>query len=293
MEVGERMEKKICFVIINYNDFETTSQLLNNIKDYKCLKEIVVVDNNSTDNSLEKLKEFESNQITIIKNSSRHFASGLNAGAKHLIKKVGKCNVIFSNSDVIIKGEEDLKRLSSDIGKKKIGVIAPVIEEHGNLNRGWRLPSANSEILFNLPLISRYFKKKRLQYHESHYQDDISFVDVVSGCFFMVSSDLLKKVNFFDDQTFLYYEEQIFSTKVAATNYRIAIDNRVHVIHNHSVTVDKNVNKIRKYRILKSSQRYYVKEYLKANVLQMALLYMTNKLSLGVLYVRCLFRRKK
>lgn len=293
MEVGERMEKKICFVIINYNDFETTSQLLNNIKGYKCLEKIVVVDNNSTDNSLEKLKEFESNQITIIKNSSRHFASGLNAGAKYLIKKVGKCNVIFSNSDVIIKGEEDLKRLSSDIGKNKIGVIAPVIEEHGSLNRGWKLPTANSEILFNLPLISRYFKKKRLPYCEEHYQEDISFVDVVSGCFFMVNSDLLKKVDFFDDQTFLYYEEQIFSTKVAATNYKIAIDNRVHVIHNHSVTVDKNVNKIRKYRILKSSQRYYVKEYLKANVLQMALLYMTNKLSLGVLYIRCLFRRRK
>ena len=287
------MEKKICFVIINYNDFETTSQLLNNIKGYKCLEKIVVVDNNSTDNSLEKLKEFESNQITIIKNSSRHFASGLNAGAKYLIKKVGKCNVIFSNSDVIIKGEEDLKRLSSDIGKNKIGVIAPVIEEHGSLNRGWKLPTANSEILFNLPLISRYFKKKRLPYCEEHYQEDISFVDVVSGCFFMVNSDLLKKVDFFDDQTFLYYEEQIFSTKVAATNYKIAIDNRVHVIHNHSVTVDKNVNKIRKYRILKSSQRYYVKEYLKANVLQMALLYMTNKLSLGVLYIRCLFRRRK
>ena len=64
------MQKKLGIVIVNYNDFDMTSRLLNNIKDYKCLDEIIVVDNNSTDDSFEKLKEFESNRITIIKNSS-------------------------------------------------------------------------------------------------------------------------------------------------------------------------------------------------------------------------------
>ena len=76
------MQKKIGIVIVNYNDYNSTKHLIDNIRDYKCLKEIVIVDNNSTDDSFEKLKEFESNRITIIKNSSRHFSSGLNVGAK-------------------------------------------------------------------------------------------------------------------------------------------------------------------------------------------------------------------
>ena len=50
--------EKIGFVIINYNDYENTNKLLNNIKDYKCLNKIVIVDNHSTDNSLKKLKKF-------------------------------------------------------------------------------------------------------------------------------------------------------------------------------------------------------------------------------------------
>ena len=107
------MRKKIGFVIVNYNDFTNTKRLLDNIKNYKCISYIVIVDNNSTDDSYKKLKEFESNQIAIIKNSSRHFSSGLNVGAKCLIKKVGECNIIFSNSDIIIKEEEDLQKLSS------------------------------------------------------------------------------------------------------------------------------------------------------------------------------------
>ena len=165
------MQKNLGIVIVNYNDYEMTSRLINNIKDYKYLKHIVIVDNNSTDNSFEKLKEFESNRITIIKNSNRHYASGLNVGAKCLIKKVGECYIFFSNSDVIIKGEEDLKKLSSNINKD-IVVVGPTVDEHGVLNRGWHLPTTNQEILFNIPLLSRTFKQKFLPYKEEDHKNE-------------------------------------------------------------------------------------------------------------------------
>ena len=284
------MQKKIGIVIVNYNDYKTTKRLLNNIKDYKCLEEIVVVDNNSTDDSFEKLKEFESNRITIIKNSSRHFSSGLNVGAKCLIKKVGECNIIFSNSDVIIKGEEDLKKLSSYI-KGDIVVVGPTIEEKGKLNRGWRLPSTNKEILFNLPLVSRYFKKKFLQYDEEHYKGETSIVDVVSGCFFMVDSKFLKQNDYFDENTFLYYEEQILSIKVLLSNKKELVSNNVKIIHDHSVSIDKSIKRVKKHKVLKTSQKYYCKKYLNANFLQMSLLYITDYLYRIILYIRCLIRR--
>ncbi len=54
-------------VILNYNDSETTVKLLDMIKEYKILESIVVVDNNSTDNSYEVLKKFENNKIKVIK----------------------------------------------------------------------------------------------------------------------------------------------------------------------------------------------------------------------------------
>ena len=54
-------------VILNYTDSETTVKLLDMIKEYKILESIVVVDNNSTDNSYEVLKKFENNKIKVIK----------------------------------------------------------------------------------------------------------------------------------------------------------------------------------------------------------------------------------
>ena len=291
MKVRKAMKRKIGMVIVNYNDFKTTSKLLENIKEYSCLNKIVVVDNFSTDNSVEELKKFENSRITIIKNRKNNgYASGLNTGCKYLIKELGTCNIIFSNSDIIIKDEKDIIKLSSDLGKE-ISVVGPVIYEHGNYNKGWKQTTKTMEILFNLPWISRYFKKKLLYYDENHYRGKTSKVDVVSGCFFMTTSEILKEVNYFDEETFLYYEELIFAKKVKEKKKQTIIDNEVEIIHDHSVTIDKNVTKIKKYRILKSSQRYYVKKYLKANSFQMALLYLTKQLSLGILYMRCLFRR--
>ena len=284
------MQKKIGMVIVNYNDFEMTSRLLNNVKEYKCLSHIVVVDNNSQDDSFVKLKEFESNRITIIKNSRRQYSSGLNVGAKYLIKKVGECNIIFSNSDIIIKGEEDLKKLSSNINRDVV-VVGPVVDEHGILNRGWRMPTVNQEILFNIPLLSRYFKKKFLNYNEEVYKDETTIVEVVSGCFFIVDSKFLSDNNYFDETTFLYYEEQIFAKKVKDKGKKELVNNEVVIIHDHSVSVDKSLNRLKKQSTLKESQRYFAKTYLKANIIQMALLYFTDYFYRLVLFIMCLVGR--
>ncbi len=284
------MPKKIGMVIVNYNDFENTNRLINNIKNYKCLDDIVIVDNNSTDDSFKKLKKVEKENITIIKNNSRKYSSGLNIGAQFLVKKLGKCNIIFSNSDIIIKKEKDLINLSENI-TEDIVVVGPTIDEHGILNRGWHLPTVNQEILFNIPLLSRYFKKKYLLYKDSDYQKATTLVDVVSGCFFMVDSEFLKKVDYFDEKTLLYYEEQILAEKVKQAKKRECINNKIIIYHDHSVTIDKSIKRIEKQRILKESQRYYIKTYKKANIIQILLLYITDYLYRSVLYIRYLIRK--
>ena len=43
-------------VIVNYNDFNSTRELIENIKSYNIFDKIVVVDNHSADDSVKKLK---------------------------------------------------------------------------------------------------------------------------------------------------------------------------------------------------------------------------------------------
>lgn len=283
--------KKLGIVIVNYNDYKTTIKLLENIKDYKILDLIVIVDNNSSDSSIKELKKYASKKVILLENKeNKGYASGLNTGAKYINKKLKDCNIIFSNSDIIIKEEADLEKLSNTI-TEDIKVVGPNIIQNTEANKGWILPTIKDEILFNLPLISRKFKKKIL-YRDSYYKQDISIVDVVSGCFFMVDGKTLEEVDYFDENTFLYYEENILAKKIKMISKKEAINNKVSVIHDHSITIDKNIKKINKYKILKESQKYYVEKYLKANKFQLLLLYLTNKLSLLILYIRCYINKK-
>ena len=109
---------KTGFLIINYNDFESTEKLINNIKDYKIIDEIIIVDNKSTDNSLKQLKKIRLANLRIVSSDKNNgYSSAINLGCKELIKDLGKCNIIISNADIIINKEDDLKQLLEDLNK--------------------------------------------------------------------------------------------------------------------------------------------------------------------------------
>ena len=285
---------KVGMVILNYNDCETTKEYLNNIKNYNSLNKIVVVDNNSTDNSFEELKSFNSDKIEIIKtDENKGYAFGNNIGIKALDSDIDY--VIISNPDITVS-DKTIQRLKNDLdNNEEIALVAPVINQLGEKIRGWRLPLIKDEILSN---INGYHKivEKRLRYPEEKYTGNLTKVEVVSGCFFMVRKDVLDLIGGFDEGTFLYYEENIIGQKLKTINKKTFIDNEAEITHNLSVSVNKSFNSIKKYKILKNSQKYYCKYYLKSGVFANILRGVTYYISLGIAYVICFFknlRRKK
>lgn len=276
---------KTGFLIVNYNDYETTSILLNNIKEYTCLDKIVVVDNKSKDDSFSKLKEeFTSDKIAIIQNEdNKGYASGINFGVHYLEEVIGECNIIVSNSDIVIYREEDLEKLIAS-KSEDCAILAPIIKEHEGYNKGWKVPSCMQDVILNLPFIHRYLRPKMLFYKEAHFNKKIVEVEAVSGCFFMIDGRYLKQVDYFDENTFLYYEENIIARKMESIHKKTMIHTEVEVFHNHSVTIDKNINKANKYLELKKSQLYFQKEYNHAGMIEEFLLKLTSKISYFILY---------
>lgn len=276
---------KTGILIINYNDYPSTKKLIDNIKDYDIIDRILVVDNKSTDDSKKKLSRLKIDKLkVIVSEENKGYSSAINLGCKALIEEFKKCNIIISNADIIIDKEEDIKDLIKHLSKKEIGLVAPTIFERGNLNRGWKQPTPLTEVLLNIPYIHRFFRKKLVYYKDDHYNKDISIVDVVSGCFFLINSDMIKKINYLDENVFLYYEENILAKKLKAINKKSLIDNKTIVIHNHSVTIDKNINKIKKYKIQKTSQYYFEKNYNNANLVECFFLKLTAHITKLVLY---------
>lgn len=277
-------------VILNYNDYETTIKMIKQIKNYKVLDHILIVDNHSTDDSLKKLQSFNKDNIEVVcTNANDGYAAGNNFGAKYLIDKYHVDNIIISNPDVIVS-EDVIKSLIDDLANNEVSLVAPVILENGNRIRGWKVPKFIDDLGSNIIFFHRFFKK-RIFYKDYYYDSDLVKVDCVHGCFFAIKSKVLKHINYFDPNTFLYYEENILGKKLLNKGYESYIDITLEVKHDLSVSVDKNVNRIKKYKLLKTSQKYYEKEYNNINIFKMFLLRGTYYTSLALAYIINLVRR--
>lgn len=271
--------RKTGYIIINYNDFKTTEKLINNIKDYKVIDEIVIVDNNSTDDSKNKLSKIKG--ITLIANKENYgFAKAINIGCKYLIDKYKECYIFVSNSDIRITQENDLKELLKCFKIKDIALVGPVIKEPDGIVRGWKSTTVLEDILLNIPLINRVYRNKLISYKDEYYNTLLSYVDMVKGCFFLIDSRALEKVNFFDENTFLYYEENILAKKLKVKKYKTVINNKVTVYHDHAKTISKNVNNINRYKITKQSMMYYEKNYNDASKFELFVLNLLNNINL-------------
>lgn len=282
---------KTGIVILNYNDYETSIEIIQNIKNYKSLDYIVIVDNKSSDGSYKKLKKYESKKIKVIQTKeNKGYAHGNNYGIKYLVDNYNVDNIIISNPDIIVT-EETIKKLILDLKENKnISLIAPVIKQLNEELRGWKLPTFLDDFLSNINYVQR-FSKKRMLYSNEHYENELSKVDVVSGCFFMIRALDFKDINYFDEGTFLYYEENIIGSKLKKINKESYIDNSISVIHNLSISVDKSINKLKKYKILKNSQRYYEKKYNNLNVFGLIILKVGYYVSYFVAYIIYIFKK--
>lgn len=273
-------------VIVNYNDYKTTKRLIDNIRDYKVFDKIVIVDNKSSDNSLKELKKLENKRIVVIDSGkNKGYSYALNVGCKYLIDKYKECKIIVSNSDIIIQSENDIKDLFELVKGKNV-IVGPTIIEGNNLNRGWIVPKPMDDVAMNILGLYKKYQKRHLMYQDSYYNKDISKVGTVSGCFFAISSKHLEEMGYFDENVFLYYEENIMGVKTRDLGKNIIVANNIDVIHDHAVSIDKSLKRIKKYDILKNSQYYFEKTYNHASKRELFLLKLTSKITRIILLIK-------
>ena len=276
---------KTGIVILNYNDSENTIKMIEQIKDYKCFSKIVIVDNCSTDDSVEKITPYIRNHIVLLEaKKNKGYASGNNIGLKYLDKETNCELVIISNPDVLVE-ESVINEMILDMKKNKdISFLGPKILEYGRITKGWKLPNYFTELLSTVNLLHR-FSFQFQKYPDDYYQEKLCKVEVLHGCFFMARLSSFKKIHYFDPNTFLYYEENIIAHKARDKGLFSFVDTSLSVNHLGSQSVKKNLQKVKKYKVIKKSMFYYEKEYNHLNIFGMVLLKIFYYISLFFAYL--------
>lgn len=211
----------VYIIIVNYNGSQDTIECiksLSNIK-YKNYK-IVVVDNNSQKNDVEKLEKYNGNEIELIKlDENLGFAKANNIGMKIALKNNAEYVLLINNDTTV---EEDFlgKLIDTFSVDDKIGVSTGKILNYYDINDRW----------YDGAKIN-WFKFEGQNDSGKSISNDIREVNLISGCLMLIKREVLEKGIFLPEEYFMYYEDIDYSVAINEAGYKLAYNNKSIIYH--------------------------------------------------------------
>jgi len=224
---------EVSVVVVNWNTQDILCDCLRSIYEQggEIDLEVIVIDNASTDGSVEMVKK-DFPQVTLIENSkNRGFAAANNQGID--ISK-GRY-VLLLNSDTVVLDNAIAKTAAFADSHPEAAVVGcRVLNPDRTLQPTcFMFPSIlnmllSSTYLYKLFPKSKFFGRERMTWWN---RNDIREVDVVTGCFMLVRQDVIKKVGSMDEQFFMYGEETDWCYRFKQAGWKILFTPFAEIIH--------------------------------------------------------------
>lgn len=270
---------KTAIIVLNYNDYKNTKKYVETIKEYKNIDKIVVVDNLSPNDDYEKLLDLKSDKIIVLQSERNGgYSYGNNYGIKYLDSQNEKIdNIIISNPDVYITEESIQKCLDELNSNEKTAIVAPCMRYSNNKiarRSSWKIRTYFRDVIHSTRLLEILFYGvlRNGEYSKRDFQNNKLKVECIAGSFFIIKHDIFSKIGYFDENVFLFYEEDILGAKLKKLGYEIYSLNDISFTHYESRTINKTLSAYRKLQVLNKSKLYFQKAYNHINSLQVAFL---------------------
>lgn len=213
----------LSIIIVNYNGEHYLENCLKSIEKYcdAINFEIVIVDNNSSDNSVDVLKE-KYPKITLIESKENlGFAGGNNLAVK---RSKGK-NILLLNNDTVLL--EDIKPALATLGQRDVGVVGIKMLD-GNKKYTpsvGRFPTVLKLLKFS------FLEEKRPAFITGNFLENTIEVDWVTGAFLLTKRELWDNVNGLDETYFMYVEDVDFCKKISKLNKKVLFLSNLSYVH--------------------------------------------------------------
>ena len=261
----KKEDKAVC-IILNYNSAELVKELVNNIQNFNSFKDILIVDNKSTDDSYQFLKdEYANNDKVLIISSHENggYGYGNNYGITYASTYLKAQYAVITNPDVVFSNDVVEKMLIC-MQQKKAAIVSAtqLLNNKVVSNRGWKIATPY-QWAFNELNHRPQCMTKNLYYPSKYFKKEISQVDCVPGAMFLVDIPIFQKVGGYDERMFLYCEEDTLGYKLKNAGYKTYVMNNVFYKHMHSATIDKSIpDQVAQLRILHRSKLIFLDKYL-------------------------------
>ena len=210
--------------------------------------EIIIIDNNSSDDSAGFLKKHCPENKIIFNKQNTGFAKACNQGF-HVAS--GKY-ILFLNPDTIVSGHCFEKCISFFESHHDAGAVGVrMINEKGiflkESKRGFPSPAAAFYKLFGL---ARFFPHSKIfsKYYMGYlHEKKNSPVDILSGAFMMIRKEVLVQTGPFDESFFMYGEDIDLSYRIVQAGYKNFYLGEITITHIKGGSTQYDYNYIKRF----------------------------------------------
>lgn len=285
---------KTAIVILEYNNAEDTLNCVQSVLHYNTASiKFIIVDNASTDTTIvqnihkglttlfprQSTSDFEYNKNCIIlpdafivkAKENKGYACGNNLGIEIAYKDPEIEHIMILNSDILFV-EDIIPQLIDDLKyNPDAAIVSPVLYKKGlteiDRNCARRELSVNELIKIHIPFPNDPFgiaAKKRLPIS---LNSGLMPIDLPSGSCMLARKELFRKIDSFDPNTFLYYEEDILWQKIKLLGLKNYLDTTLKCIHLGATSTKKSSSRFIVNTSVKSA-KYLLFNYYNTSWLQ-------------------------
>jgi GT2 family glycosyltransferase len=282
----ERGQPHVCIVLLNWNGWQDTLECVHSLRRMEYQNwHAIIVDNGSTDDSVERLKDAFPDVTILETHTNLGFAAGNNVGIRFALEN-GADYVFVLNNDTTVFPDT----ISAFVGFAEkhpaAALMGPSIDRR-NPQREWPIRreldlltqlctfTALRRLVTRIPLIRGIF-----------YCTDgrPSVVQFIPGSALFFRASTFKESGFFDESTFLDFEELIMAEKVRRAGFSVYFVPQARIWHKGSASAAKL--RAKRYIENAKSEEYFFSHYVRLSPLGRTIVRLIRFLTYGARAVR-------
>lgn len=237
--------QKIAIITVNYNGSDNTIEFLDSLKKLHPSPFIlhpIVVDNGSNDDSVEKILQKHPEVELLQTGENKGFAGGYNRGIEHALIW-GADYLLIINNDTLIDDPKLIQKLAQTLDDNPTAaIVAPKIyfapgfeyhkERYKSEDRGKVIWYAGGTFDWN----NVYSEHRGINEVDQGQYDEVSEMNFVSACCWMIRREALEKVGLFEEELFAYFEDNDLCQRLKQAGFKLFYNGTTSLFHKVSQT---------------------------------------------------------
>jgi len=242
----------VYIILVNWNGMRDTLECLQSLEQVSYSKfKILVVDNASSDGSVEEISKQYPKVEFICNKENLRFAGGNNVGIEYALKQKAEY-VLLLNNDTTVEKNFLSELVNAFENNANVGIAGAKIFYFSDKKRIWY---AGGRVNLKTGITSH----RGIRHIDNEQFNKTEETDYITGCCMLLKREVIDEVGMLDESYFIYGEDADWCLRAKKVGYKLLYVPSAIVYHKVSVSSGGHFSWFKNWNKLKSSLRLLVR----------------------------------